>query len=267
MPDTLLHYLLISVDDLELSIMSSTTSSAYSRLTAAAPVIAPFNVTDYLSQMNSGTSLASKPAVAAQQDQTPDLETSIATQPSIKAMPVAAVDNGSDGDLEDSEAFAPKTSISKNGTMVTVKPVQISTVPTPAPKAQQDNGIVNARATMYSPDEDPVNKNNTASGIPGKTGVTIAVDPKKIPFGTVVQVLNPEYQKTFNNGGYFIAMDTGSDVKSQKASNGKKPVIDFHTDNKNQMGQYSNSLPENIQYRIVTGNEANLAKQRLGVFN
>lgn len=60
-------------------------------------------------------------------------------------------------------------------------------------------------------------------------GVTIAVDPELIPYGSKVRI--PKLASFSANGdGIFIAHDTGGDVRKRKASGGKFPVLDVFVD-------------------------------------
>ena len=70
-----------------------------------------------------------------------------------------------------------------------------------------------ARVTYYWGDK------HTSTGAKPTSGVTAAVDPKVIPYGSKISI--PEMKKL------FIAQDTGPAVVSKKASRGKNIVVDI----------------------------------------
>lgn len=63
--------------------------------------------------------------------------------------------------------------------------------------------------SWYSPKElgKPANKLRTSTGVQPKEGRTIAVDPKIIPYGTIVYI---------QDYGYFIAEDCGGAIKQNR---------------------------------------------------
>ena len=63
--------------------------------------------------------------------------------------------------------------------------------------------------TWYSPRElgKPVNKLRTSTGTVPKEGRTIAVDPKVIPYGSIVYI---------QGYGYFIAEDCGGNIQDNR---------------------------------------------------
>lgn len=88
-------------------------------------------------------------------------------------------------------------------------------------------GTPTVRQTTYFPGEahsDPdTDAGRTSTGgplIPAQPGIagTAAVDPLKIPYGSII---------TRADGSKYVAADTGGAVKSMKASGGTAPVIDF----------------------------------------
>ena len=63
--------------------------------------------------------------------------------------------------------------------------------------------------SWYSPKElgKPLHKLRTSTGTTPKEGRTIAVDPKVIPYGSIVYI---------QDYGYYIAEDCGGDIKSNR---------------------------------------------------
>ena len=63
--------------------------------------------------------------------------------------------------------------------------------------------------TWYSPKElgKPLHKLKTSTGVTPKEGRTIAVDPKAIPYGSIVYI---------QGYGYFIAEDCGSAIQDNR---------------------------------------------------
>jgi len=78
---------------------------------------------------------------------------------------------------------------------------------------------MNARITYYWPGNGGQVGYQTATGKRAICGKTAAVDPRLIPYFSSIFI--PKMGKT------VIALDTGSAVKSKKASGGKAPVIDI----------------------------------------
>ena len=60
-------------------------------------------------------------------------------------------------------------------------------------------------------------------GYPGKPG-TVSIDPKLFPPGTLVYIRDEKGREI-----PYVCADTGSAVKSKKASKGKYPVVDIFT--------------------------------------
>lgn len=52
-------------------------------------------------------------------------------------------------------------------------------------------------------------RGTTKSGVPSQPGI-IAADPRVLPIGTVVRILDPNYPGTFK------VMDTGSEIKGRE---------------------------------------------------
>lgn len=82
-----------------------------------------------------------------------------------------------------------------------------------------------ARVTYYEPRNCPYG-NVTATGRYAVEGVTVAVDPKVVPYGSRVRI--PALDGLVGDG-WFLAQDTGSAVKSRKAARrwgSRAPVVD-----------------------------------------
>ena len=105
---------------------------------------------------------------------------------------------------------------------------------------QRTYNEVSARVTYYW--NDPI----TSTGVKPKQGLTIAVDPKIIPYGTEVYI--PKMKKT------FVAQDTGSHVKSRLASKkqGREDiVIDVYCDTKNEAQKKIKKYPMFMKIQIL----------------
>jgi len=77
---------------------------------------------------------------------------------------------------------------------------------------------IKVRLTAYWCGQDPdTSRFKSSTGYTLKSGRTCAVDPKIIPYGSIVVV----------DGKEFKAIDTGTAVIAKKASHGKLPVVDL----------------------------------------
>ena len=111
------------------------------------------------------------------------------------------------------------------------------------------------RTTVYNPTEDQWGY-QTATGVNSRAGYTAAVDPSVIPYGRYFQLLNEDdtpWNDPYGNNGIRQAVDTGSAVKSRKASGGNEPVIDLFTEDdvmehQSKIGNYAKFklLPEDF---------------------
>ena len=79
----------------------------------------------------------------------------------------------------------------------------------PMKKTYPKRNVGSFTLSWYTPVElkKPADKLRTATGTTPKEGRTIAVDPKVIPYGTLVYI---------EGYGYFIAEDTGSAIKGNR---------------------------------------------------
>ena len=77
---------------------------------------------------------------------------------------------------------------------------------------------IKVRLTAYWCGQDPdTSRFKSSTGYTLKSGRSCAVDPRIIPYGSIVVV----------NGKEFRAIDTGTAVVAKKASHGKLPVVDL----------------------------------------
>lgn len=105
-----------------------------------------------------------------------------------------------------------------------------------------------ARITYYSPNEKGyIYGTKIASNPKGKAveSYTVAVDPKKIPYGTIIYI--PDLAETMGDG-VFCAQDTGSSVKSLRAIPKVRRgeiniVIDVYVSSNETMNQLAKSMP------------------------
>lgn len=94
-----------------------------------------------------------------------------------------------------------------------------------------------ARLTFYTRFDDGTQYEDGRTAAPhpetgqsrAEEGVTVAVDPDQIPYGSRVRI--PSLAGFSKNGdGVFVAHDTGGDVRSRRASRGTLPVLDVYVD-------------------------------------
>jgi 3D (Asp-Asp-Asp) domain-containing protein len=85
-------------------------------------------------------------------------------------------------------------------------------------------------------------KKKSSTGYTLKQGESIAVDPRIIPYRK--EVIIP-------NVGIVKAVDTGSAVKSKKASNGKLPVIDVFFEHKKDAMTFANRYPKVVKVAVL----------------
>jgi 3D (Asp-Asp-Asp) domain-containing protein len=114
---------------------------------------------------------------------------------------------------------------------------------TQAPSRRETPGCNSlARVTTYDPTEDSYTRNRQSS-----TGVRLssghcAVDPAIIPYGSKIHI---------EGWGTFTAVDTGTAVKSRKASGGKLPVIDIFCQSKQEAERLCKSRPLIARYAVI----------------
>jgi 3D (Asp-Asp-Asp) domain-containing protein len=101
--------------------------------------------------------------------------------------------------------------------------------------------VFTARITTYYPGEDSwTSRRQSSTGI-RLTSSHCAVDPAVIPYGSRI---------TIAGWGTFVAVDTGTAVKSRKASGGKLPVIDIFCSSKQEAERLCKSRPMVAEYQI-----------------
>lgn len=143
-----------------------------------------------------------------------------------------------------------------------------------APPADDASGYSPARATFYGNFEDEYG-DTTARPNPltGENkaihGFTVAVDPKKIPYGSRIEI--PKLASYSANGdGIFVAHDTGGDVKSEKADGGTKPVIDVYSGDaktNSDLNALNEKYGNDIDYKVLPPDPAwnEAVKKKLGI--
>lgn len=106
--------------------------------------------------------------------------------------------------------------------------------------------IITVRLTVYwakGGDTDYYSsKKKSSTGYTLKQGESIAVDPKIIPYKK--EVIIP-------NVGVVKAVDTGTAVKTKKASNGKLPVIDVFFERKKDAMLFANRYPKVVKVAVI----------------
>jgi len=84
-------------------------------------------------------------------------------------------------------------------------------------------------------------KRKSSSGSKLKEGISVAVDPKLIPY----------YKRLYiPNLGLRVAHDTGTAVKNRKASNGKLPIIDVFFLNKKDALRFAYNNPKIVTVSV-----------------
>ena len=108
---------------------------------------------------------------------------------------------------------------------------------------------VRARVTYYEPRSCPYG-NVTSTGRFATEGVTVAVDPRVIPYGSRVRI--PALDGLVGDG-WFLAQDTGSAVKSRKASRhwgSRAPVVDVYVASARKLRQVEKAVPMFCQVEV-----------------
>ncbi|MCC7518377.1 MAG: 3D domain-containing protein [Verrucomicrobiae bacterium] len=102
--------------------------------------------------------------------------------------------------------------------------------------------IFQARVTYYEPRSCPYG-NVTSTGRYATEGVTVAVDPRVIPYGSRVRIAALD---GLVGDGWFLAQDTGSAVKSRKASRrwgSRAPVVDVYVASASKLRRIERAAP------------------------
>jgi len=84
-------------------------------------------------------------------------------------------------------------------------------------------------------------KRQSSTGVKLKPNVSVAVDPRIIPYFSRVYIPNL---------GMRIAHDTGTDVIRRKASQGKYPVIDIFFLHKKDALKFANNNPKIVKVKV-----------------
>ncbi len=120
------------------------------------------------------------------------------------------------------------------------------------------DGFTAVRGTAYNGKDDKYGSTTARPNMFGQfkaiEGSTIAVDPRLIPFGAQVQVVNKKGQPvTFggNTTGIYTAHDTGSAVKSRQATKGGSPVLDFFTKGKDLSALDAQLNKDELYFKIL----------------
>jgi 3D (Asp-Asp-Asp) domain-containing protein len=112
-------------------------------------------------------------------------------------------------------------------------------------------GTVLARLTVYwsngSGTDRWSRRGQSSTGTRLKSG-HCAVDPRKIPYGSRVQVFDKETKRPFDT---MTAVDTGTAVKYKKASGGKCIVIDKYFPNKSDALRYDRAMPDYVLVKVI----------------
>ena len=151
----------------------------------------------------------------------------------------------------------PKIKDPKVGGEATPKPQALA--PAAEPEAPNvASTLKKATLTFYNGLDDQYGSTTARPGNSGKAeaehGITVAVDPKVIPYNSRIYI--PSLKKFSKNGdGIFIAHDTGSAVKSRKASKGRgnsNPVIDIYANvPSNELGSLNKQLGYTTFYQVL----------------
>ena len=84
-------------------------------------------------------------------------------------------------------------------------------------------------------------KRQSSTGVTLKPNVSVAVDPRIIPYFSRIYIPNL---------GFRVAHDTGTAVINKKASGGKYPVIDIFFLNKKDALRFANSNPKIVKVKV-----------------
>jgi 3D (Asp-Asp-Asp) domain-containing protein len=84
-------------------------------------------------------------------------------------------------------------------------------------------------------------KRQSSTGVRLKPNVSVAVDPKIIPYFSRLYIPNL---------GFRYAHDTGTDVIKKKASKGKYPVIDIFFLHKKDAERFANTHPKIVKIKV-----------------
>lgn len=106
-----------------------------------------------------------------------------------------------------------------------------------------------ARVTYYEPRSCPYGAVTSTGRYPVE-GVTVAVDPRLIPYGSRVYIGE---LRGLVGDGWFFAQDTGSAVKSRKAARAwgsRAPVVDVYLASPKRLREVTRSAPMFCQVEV-----------------
>jgi 3D (Asp-Asp-Asp) domain-containing protein len=118
-----------------------------------------------------------------------------------------------------------------------------------APVADGKPVEVRARITYYDPQSCRYHR-QTSTGARATEGRTVAVDPRLIPYGSRIEI--PGLRGIVGTG-IFRAEDTGSAVKSRKASKAwgsKAPVVDVFVSTRARLKEVEKAAPMFLTVRV-----------------
>lgn len=108
---------------------------------------------------------------------------------------------------------------------------------------------IKSRITFYSGAEDKRWGNRVACGGRAKEGITCAVNPRDIHYYS--KIIIPEFNNYFKNNNQFLATDTGTALKTRKASKGKFPVVDIYVNSRKKMNEMAAKIAPVLDVYII----------------
>lgn len=144
----------------------------------------------------------------------------------------------------------PLTLPTEKGATDPVVPIQLTEISTVSAReahaAQPIQALpekVRVRLTFYSGKDDQWGSRVAWGKVErAKRGRTVAADPALFPYGTWIHI--PGF-------GDHRVEDTGTAVKSRKASAGKDPVIDIYVGEESEVIRLTNSVPEYVEITLL----------------
>lgn len=117
--------------------------------------------------------------------------------------------------------------------------------------AAPEGDKIKMRCTFYAAKEDRRwgNKIAISSSRRAIKGITAAIDPKVIPYNSIVSI--PALSGKIDKDSFFRLEDTGSAVKSRKASGGKEPIIDIYVNSIKEVRYFAANTPKYVDTYII----------------